>query len=50
MSTGIYDIADDSGIGRGSSASSYILNAGLFEKTGGRGRARLPLRSSIWAR
>ena len=34
---GTYDIADDSGIGRGSSTGSDILNAGLFEKTGGTG-------------
>jgi hypothetical protein len=32
-----YDIADDSGIDRGSSTASYIENAGLFEKTGGTG-------------
>ena len=36
-STGTYDIADDSGIDRGSSTASYILNAGLFEQTGGTG-------------
>ena len=29
-----YDIADDSGIGRGASTASYIKNVGLFEKTG----------------
>jgi len=34
---GTYDIADDSGIGRGSSTASDIKNAGLFEKTGGTG-------------
>ena len=32
-----YDIADDSGIDRGSSTASGIENAGLFEKTGGTG-------------
>ncbi len=36
-STGTYDIADDSGIDRGSSTASDILNAGLIEKTGGTG-------------
>ena len=36
-STGTYDIADDSGIGLGSSTASDIKNAGLFEKTGGTG-------------
>jgi hypothetical protein len=34
---GVYDIADDSGIGRGTSSGSFILNAGEFEKTGGTG-------------
>jgi hypothetical protein len=34
-STGTYAIADDSGIGRGSSTASFIVNAGLLEKTGG---------------
>ena len=34
-STGTYAIADDSGIGRGSSTASFIVNSGLFEKTGG---------------
>ena len=33
-STGTYDIADGSGIARGTSTASYILNAGLLEKTG----------------
>ncbi len=33
--TGTYDIADNSGITRGSSTASDIKNAGLFEKTGG---------------
>jgi hypothetical protein len=32
-----YDIADDSGIHRGSATASYIKNAGLVEKTGGTG-------------
>ncbi|HKI20195.1 MAG TPA: hypothetical protein VKA15_20060, partial [Isosphaeraceae bacterium] len=32
-----YDIADDSGIDRGSSTASDIKNGGLFEKTGGAG-------------
>ena len=40
-STGIYDIVDDSGIARGSSAASYILNAGLLEKTGGTGTSAI---------
>ena len=35
--TGTYDITDNSGIGRGSSTTSHIANAGLFEKTGGTG-------------
>ena len=35
-----YDILDDSGIGLGASTASYIHNGGLFEKTGGPGRAR----------
>jgi hypothetical protein len=34
---GIYDIADNSGVALGTSASSYINNAGLFAKTGGTG-------------
>ncbi len=34
---GTYDIADDSGIGLGASTASNIMNAGLFEKTGGTG-------------
>jgi hypothetical protein len=34
MSTGTYAIADDSGINRGSSTASNILNAGLIEKMG----------------
>ena len=37
MSTGTYAIADDSGINRGSSTASNILNAGLIEKMGGTG-------------
>ena len=36
-STGIWDFADDSGIGLGSSSLSSIANSGLFEKTGGTG-------------
>ena len=36
-STGTYDIADNSGIDRGSSTASHIFNAGLFEKTSGKG-------------
>jgi hypothetical protein len=36
-STGIWDIRDDSGIGLGTSPSSFISNSGLFEKTGGSG-------------
>ena len=36
-STGIWDILGDSGIGLGSSPSSFISNSGLFEKTGGSG-------------
>ena len=36
-STGTYAITDNSGIGRGSSTASYIVNAGVFEKTGGTG-------------
>jgi hypothetical protein len=35
--TGTYDILDDSGIERGSSPASDIINHGLFEKTGGTG-------------
>ena len=38
---GTYDITDDSGIGRGSSTASDILNAGLFEKTGGTGVSKI---------
>jgi hypothetical protein len=34
---GIYDIADNSGIGLGTSTASSITNNGLFEKTGGTG-------------
>ena len=34
---GTYDITDDSGISDGSSTTSNIENAGLFEKTGGTG-------------
>ena len=40
-STGIYDIADDSGIARGSSTASSVKNAGLFEKTGGKGTSAI---------
>jgi hypothetical protein len=36
-STGRWDILNDSGIGLGSSPSSFISNSGLFEKTGGSG-------------
>jgi hypothetical protein len=36
-STGIWDILNDSGIGLGSSPSSFISNSGRFEKTGGSG-------------
>ena len=32
---GTYDIADDSGVARGTSTASRIVNSGLFEKTGG---------------
>jgi hypothetical protein len=32
-----YEIADNSGIGRGAATGSHINNAGLFEKTGGGG-------------
>jgi hypothetical protein len=39
--TGTYDIADDSGIGLGASALSQIINAGLFEKTGGTGTSTI---------
>ena len=35
MSTGTYDIADNSGITLGSSTASFIVNAGLLEKMGG---------------
>ena len=35
VSTGTWDITDDSGVGLGSSALSSITNSGLFEKTGG---------------
>ena len=34
-STGTYDITDNSGINLGSSTASNIVNAGLFEETGG---------------
>jgi hypothetical protein len=40
-STGTWDIADDSGIGLGSSALSNIANYGLFEKTGGTGTSAI---------
>ncbi len=40
-STGTWDIADDSGIGLGSSALSSITNNGLFEKTGGTGTSAI---------
>ena len=36
-----YDIADNSGIARGSSTASYIDNAGLFEKSGGTGTSTI---------
>jgi len=39
-STGTWDIADNSGIGLGSSTASSIDNAGLFEKTAAAERAR----------
>jgi hypothetical protein len=39
--TATYDIADDSGIARGSSTASHIVNAGLFEKTGGTGTSTI---------
>jgi hypothetical protein len=38
---GTYDIADDSGIARGNSTASDIVNAGLFEKTGGTGASTI---------
>ena len=34
---GTYDIADNSGVARGTSTASRIVNNGLFEKTGGTG-------------
>lgn len=34
-STATWDITDNSGVARGASTASEILNAGLFEKTGG---------------
>ncbi len=34
---GVWDIADDSGVGVGADAASLIANVGLFEKTGGSG-------------
>ena len=40
-STGTWDILDDSGIGRGSSIASSISNAGLFEKSGGKGTSAI---------
>jgi hypothetical protein len=40
-STGTYDIGDNSGIARGSSAASYIDNAGLIEKSGGTGTSAI---------
>jgi hypothetical protein len=36
-----YDILDNSGIGLGASTTSYIDNAGLFEKTGGTGASAI---------
>ena len=36
-----YDIADNSGIGRGSSTASYIDNAGLIDKSGGTGTSTI---------
>jgi hypothetical protein len=41
FNTNIYDIADDSGIDRGSAKASYISNTGLFEKTGGNGTSTI---------
>jgi hypothetical protein len=41
MSTGTYAITGDSGINRGSSTASNILNAGLIEKTGGTGASTI---------
>lgn len=38
---GIWNIADDTGIGRGVSTSSTIDNVGLLEKTGGTGTSRV---------
>ncbi len=40
-SRGTWDITDDSGIGLGSSTASSIINAGLFEKTGGTGTSAI---------
>ena len=40
-STGAWDILDDSGIGLGGSAPSFIWNSGLFEKTGGSGTSAI---------
>ena len=39
--TGTYDITDNSGIGRGTSTTSHIANAGQFEKTGGTGTSAI---------
>jgi hypothetical protein len=36
-STGVWNLLDDSGIGRGSATGSTIVNAGLLKKTGGSG-------------
>ena len=38
---GVWNIADNSGIGRGSSALSSISNSGTFEKTGGTGTSTI---------
>jgi fibronectin-binding autotransporter adhesin len=40
-STGTWDILDDSRIGLGGSAPSFISNSGLFEKTGGTGTSAI---------
>jgi hypothetical protein len=40
-STGSWDILDDSGIGLGSSPSSFISNSGLFEKASGSGTSAI---------
>ena len=40
-STGTYAITDNSGIGHGSSTASFIVNAGMFKKTGGTGTSAI---------